>query len=1415
MPGSCGQTIFCDSTSCSYINLYNYLDSCFLTCPLGTFPNNLNYTCPLCDVGCGNCSNLTSCLQCVSGEFLYLGTCVLACPSGTYPVNGEECLNCDPSCLTCSSANLCTSCNIGFYLFGNNCQSACPSGYYPNSSTNLCTLCDVGCNLCSGIQQCTQCTLPLYLYQGSCLSSCPTGTYGDNLYNCLSCPLSCKTCSSQTICLSCQNNFFISGVNCLTICPIGFYGDSTTWECLICDFSCQTCNGSLPNNCLSCNGQVGLYIYSGSCISTCPAGTFNDSLSSSCALCDSTCLTCDNYGSKACLTCNLGSYLNSTSCMNPCPLSYFGDDLSQTCLNCALGCLSCNGINNCSMCDSSVPYYLTNGLCVQNCPLATYKDKMSYQCSSCGAYCEKCDDSEICLICQSNYFLYNFECIADCPSGFFNDNSSGICSPCDSTCVTCSGVSSLECLSCNISTGFYLILGSCISQCQAGYYIDNITSNCSSCDNSCTTCMGPTNNNCLSCGNSTYLHNLTCVNACPLGTYANQITGVCITCDVSCKTCSKGTENDCLSCNNLMILSQKNSCLNLSPEGSGEDAVANENQTMIFANMNEINNPYSFLLIFYWNNSHFIDGDNFQNLMRNLSVNISTLGPNDYDFSIQNSTLNDSSFQILITYTNSVQLNDNSMINFAISSINNYASTIVFQNQTFNFKLKPNRLCQSGQYFDSNTLQCQDQLLITYDWSYTTTPSLITIQFSALNPSIIQALNTGTLLLFNVPTKQLNIDYTLSVSLNENLALLSLTINNNVSFVSGVLLDVTANHSYFNFLNNNNDDFYLQESNFTIKLLEIYILSSQTQNVIKQTGSASNVGSWMATISLILGLFNKPGSSFALRGLTLANLIQMLKYIHLNYPPNVISIFKPKSSGILISQDIITCKNSDNEKIPDNLKYFKISACCLDNTDEDIFQILLLTSICHLFRLLNYLLRKKITHELLKKILKNFEKFLIWNLLISIVSTKYLSLSFFSFLALRVGSKSPLNFLSAFFLFLFIIFFPIHLFFMIKIIWEKDVLKGINSAEKDKSNKVAPFEQNKNSILSCVTSAGNSNKVLPLSMQFSLQKKPIPWHSFNRNIGEIEKTLERELKLIPQPTFNSQKKIDIYGFPILESEKKVLSQKEIIIEKNELVTYPESDRMMQNQVVSVENENTMDMATTSNTFNMKNDLKLEIAPISKQKIKRVWDNTPLYSPGKIPIGKKKNIASTSNFISKLCSFLSSIFLCPFKSLNKIYVKRNLIFDHHKILFGELKVKPGLHKFRFFFDLLRLGTISFLTAVPLGYPMIQIALFNIINGCFFLFMVISRPFSSRINNFWNFFNETCVNFSFVASFFICLMNELDDQNVDRRMNLGWIVVFANLTLLFSIVIMSINKIRKNVNWQKLKCKKKNKVFSGDN
>ncbi|KAL4481587.1 hypothetical protein ABPG74_007676 [Tetrahymena malaccensis] len=565
-------------------------------CQAQTVNNQIFQNCQKCDPSCKECSsanNPKSCTSCdlsSSNRYYYQNQCLPSQPASTYCDNNYICQSCNAYCSTCSnSSDNCQSCITNSYLYQNKCLAKiCSLNQYLNPYSNncdqsqplstsctqitlngstfyYCQKCDPSCKECSAPESsnsCTSCNINSpnkYFYENQCQIEQPPATYCDANFICYQCDLNCSSCSisssncqsciankyqyfNQCLDIACKSNEFLNSITktCDTTKPPGTFCTIVTQNgnsfqyCQKCDSTCQECDSPGDSkSCTSCNvSSSNKYQYKGQCLPTQPPKTFCN-LNLECQDCDINCLTCTG-SSNNCQSCIDKTYFYINQCyQNPLPGTYC---ISYTdCQQCDTNCKTC--INSSKNCISCPDYqYLYSNSCQIPKPYSVYCEQSQnfFTCQLCtNLNCQECQKSDlnICTSCKQSQFLYKGDCIQSQPdSTYCQDNK---CYDCDISCSSCNGPSNNNCITCKAGTNRSLVGTQCL--CNEGYYEDT-SKTCSQCSSTCLTCSDCLENFFLTSDNT------------------------CQQCYPNCLTCNGKNPNQCLTCQNALVLKTDKSC---------------------------------------------------------------------------------------------------------------------------------------------------------------------------------------------------------------------------------------------------------------------------------------------------------------------------------------------------------------------------------------------------------------------------------------------------------------------------------------------------------------------------------------------------------------------------------------------------------------------------------------------------------------------------------------------------------------------------------------------------------------------------------------------------------------------------------------------------------------------------------------
>ena len=471
-----------------------------------------------------------------------LESCIFFCPFKYFLDEELECRPCHSSCQSCDGP------------FDVNCTTCL--------STDL---------TIPGINSCFKtCPNPLVAYNGICIEACPLGMYSE-VSQCKTCLSPCKTCENALKCLSCDDGFTLNDKACKRTCPNKQFRDELN-NCQPCDATCGECSGRGSNMCLSCNGNLAIFM--STCVDKCPLGyfetqdKFRGDIRRRCDACDPSCFECSGAGDRLCIKCSSDRTFRDLDnrCLDKCPFFYSVSlqvcvdgcsvgsfyDSGNKCYQCHPTCYECTGPSedNCKSCSA----FFYQNKCLDSCPPKTYA--LNNLCQSCKENCEVCSDPSDCIQCSANFkYKYMSSCLTSCPSNTFLIGTE--CIDCEDYCDGCL-IQKDSCIKCKSDLKFDKLTKKCLRQCYegtfefsqtcvaacpAGYF--GFLSLCKECPLNCLSCD---EFSCFQCESNYYLSSSLCVSTCPKSFFPNILTQTCLACHKSCATCAASDDFSCNSC---------------------------------------------------------------------------------------------------------------------------------------------------------------------------------------------------------------------------------------------------------------------------------------------------------------------------------------------------------------------------------------------------------------------------------------------------------------------------------------------------------------------------------------------------------------------------------------------------------------------------------------------------------------------------------------------------------------------------------------------------------------------------------------------------------------------------------------------------------------------------------------------------
>ncbi|KAL4493846.1 hypothetical protein ABPG73_010124 [Tetrahymena malaccensis] len=360
------------------------------------------------------------------------------------------------------------------------------------------------------------------------------------------CCQNCLQCSTSTTCLTCMTGFIVYSF------PTGQQVCSQTSGCNTANcYSCAQYNGQ--EICLSCQPNYNL-----DANNVCQPNDINGSCNGLTQYLEYTTQLCQSYSlncwyqissTKQWIGCgNLENYSNYQCPYNKQVLIYYYQNYAIYQCSCLISnCDYCSQQNGCTQCQSGYNFNSSTNTCDLNCSNNQYFDSSSRTCINCGQNCYMCNSSA-CLTCNSSNYYINPLSPHDCQ----------LCAVWD--CQSCFG-DVQNCLNCNTSNGALCDI------CNTNYLLSSDKKTCNCQVYGCQTCQVNNGLKCQTCYSGYFLSSINqkcncAANNCQVSDPKNgQICLTCVTnyilgyqsicnCGVkSCRVCDINNGAQCQYCN--------------------------------------------------------------------------------------------------------------------------------------------------------------------------------------------------------------------------------------------------------------------------------------------------------------------------------------------------------------------------------------------------------------------------------------------------------------------------------------------------------------------------------------------------------------------------------------------------------------------------------------------------------------------------------------------------------------------------------------------------------------------------------------------------------------------------------------------------------------------------------------------------
>ena len=523
------------------------------------------------------------------------------------------------------------------------------------------------------------------------------------------------------------------------------------------------------------------------------------------------------------------------------------------------------------------------------------------------------------------------------------------------------------------------------------------------------------------------------------------------------------------------------------------------------------------------------------------------------------------------------------------------------------------------------------------------------------------------------------------------------------NFINGPILRYTFNISDYFLLENN---IYMPTKTANLKLLEYYPISQSQKTMSESVNSQTSTTSSFSQGSGYGSAFLSSGSSIFANGLMLVEMIFLLKFIDINYPPLVMKMFENQNSPPkLIFHANFIDDPEDIKVLPPLYHYYKVSVYFLNNVGEALCQMFAIIFCASIFIWATpYDPDEEKKARIFMKILIFIRDALVWEVSLFYILMNLQKLIFYVFCSWMfppINSFNAVTNLSiATIIGLLIIIWLIHLGIKIKVCQQ-----------------------------------------LKLEEQNSLYK--------------TDKELEN--------CYIQAKANQVFNFPP-PSPSEITSAKSTIKESCRTPPYIFRKTSLKKQIsVTVDDKKQKNF---DNLFIKEHS----ILNTSFDKIKTL----------KNPIKKSKLIEKLKRFFTNLIPY--NFLYRPTNPI--VYLKR------YEILHLDFKFNSSIHKYYAFLYYIRQCTLSALVIILHEYPFFQMITINIFNISFILYMIFLRPFTSKYVFFVTIVEEFITESAFLCGMLLSVYDFTDDTDYIKRSKCGWVIIFANISLLYWVLVTGI-------------------------
>lgn len=544
----------------------------------------------------------------------------------------------------------------------------------------------------------------------------------------------------------------------------------------------------------------------------------------------------------------------------------------------------------------------------------------------------------------------------------------------------------------------------------------------------------------------------------------------------------------------------------------------------------------------------------------------------------------------------------------------------------------------------------------------------------------------------------------------------------------------------------------VQSNTTDISLFDYIPISNSEKNAIESAQTQTKTTYYVATGAVYANSALASGTPMLLQGLMLTELIYLIKYIEIKYPPNVLEIFKNSSSSLptLFFFYKFQTPEEDKRVLPQLYTYYGVLPYFLENNGEYICKNLAILAIVYLSV---QLIAQNTSTSIIIRILKLAHSLIVWEIVLFFMLLYWQKFVFYTFSNIVFSSLSFNSLLNLSLASLFVVLeslFLLHLFLIL------NVISSIKSKHFPKNEKQLHFIKVNESNLQI---EDNIKELAPSSRSAIKLESP----------NLLGKSTDNQNQF-----FSNNKNSDNELLPSSENQRKKEARTGLI--------------------ASIDSSFSDAIKTDPGEKNIKPSsiLSPNLSP-SKFKKTTVLPNFDDGDLSSNPIKLKIDIESNpkeKDFLEKAKNWFLN-----WRIIKYFYYPTDDedFLKQYEFMHVDLKSDNIWQTHYVWFDYFRQTLLSILVVVFHFEAFLQIFLMNLVNICFIVYYICINPYKSKIIFMCSLVSEIITESALMSSMWLAVLDLNQQIEVDKRLLFGWIIVGANLALLYWLCFAGIIKI----------------------